>query len=114
MATVWNLRPRSIRSRSIGFVIHAAFSWHESLPLPADAPKSDNASQENVNSRPMGQGATVRRGSVSLDGPVMNDDPKVKANLQDAWQNVFLPPSESVWMLSGVVDITERLQLVEL
>ena len=28
----------------------------------------------------------------SLDGPVMNDDPKVKANLQDAWQNVFLPP----------------------
>jgi putative intracellular protease/amidase len=30
----------------------------------------------------------------SLDGPVMNDDPKVKAQLQDAWENVFLPQPE--------------------
>ena len=27
----------------------------------------------------------------ALDGPVMNDDAGVKAQLQDAWENVFLP-----------------------
>lgn len=27
----------------------------------------------------------------ALDGPVMNDDTVVKAQLQDAWENVFLP-----------------------
>lgn len=27
----------------------------------------------------------------ALEGPVMNDDPVVKAKLQDTWENVFLP-----------------------
>ena len=29
----------------------------------------------------------------SLDGPVMHDDERVKRSLQDAWEDVFLPPA---------------------
>jgi putative intracellular protease/amidase len=41
----------------------------------------------------------------ALDGPVMNDNPQVKSQLQDIWENVFLPQAPEASCAGGACEL---------